>query len=133
MYNIDKCILVTNNDKAADKWNGIMQEVLLLDTYRDVLVKARDMIYEKYELLTHPQTSSLKPNQTPYKTIILYAEKREADSRNGNFRDIELIESAIDNFDKWNSIRKTPKCTESIANDYKTIDVSMIENVVSRL
>ena len=38
-------------------------EVLLLDSYRDVLLKVRDLVYDRHILLTHPQASSLKPNQ----------------------------------------------------------------------
>jgi len=132
MYDIDKCILVTNNDRAADKWCGVMKKVLLVDSFPDVLTTARDLIYARCILLTHPQTSSLKPNQTPYKTILLYPAADITDKER-SFRDIELIESAIENFGKWNAVRKTPVYSESIADDYKTIDLSMIENVISRL
>jgi len=132
MYDIDQCILVTNNDRAAGKWRNVMQKVLLVDSFSDVLTKTRDLIYAHCILLTHPQTSSLKPNQTPYKSILLYPAARITDKER-NFRDIELIEDAAENFSKWNAVRKTPVYSENIADDYKTIDLSMIENVISRL
>ena len=76
----------------------------------------------------HPQASSLKPNQTPYRTILLYSETGKSDAG-----DIRLIEEAIEAFNKWTAIKKVPKYDEKIAYDYKTIDLSMIENVIPKL
>ncbi|MCD7909225.1 MAG: GrdX family protein [Clostridium sp.] len=128
MYDLSKCILVTNNDRAAEKWKNSVGEVILLDTYGEVLKKARDLIHTKHKLLTHPQASSLKPNQTPYRTILLY-EAVDGD----NTRDVCLIEDALETFEKWNRIHKVPEYDEAVAYDYKTIDLSMIENVIPRL
>lgn len=35
----------------------------------DVLIKARDQVHLGYRLCTHPLSGSVKPNETPYKTI----------------------------------------------------------------
>ncbi len=128
MYDLSKCILVTNNDRAAEKWKNSVGKVILLDTYGEVLKKARDLIHTKHKLLTHPQASSLKPNQTPYRTILLYGGSGAADGE-----DVCLIEKAVETYEKWNSIKKVPEYDEKIAYDYKTIDLSMIENVIPRL
>lgn len=128
MYDIGKCILVTNNDKAADKFRGQMKEVLLLDSYGDVLKKVRDLIHTGHKLLTHPQASSLKPNQTPYRSVILY-EKADGD----NTEDVLLIEKALSWHEEWSARKKTPVYSEEIENDYKLIDLSMMENVIPHL
>lgn len=128
MYDLDRCILVTNNDRAAERWGVSVSEVFLLCSYEEVLIKARDLIHTNHKLLTHPQASSLKPNQTPYRTILLYKEGGK-----DNADDVCLIENAIEAFEKWNAIKKAPKCHEKIADDYKTIDISMIENVIPKL
>lgn len=128
MYNLDQCIFVTNNDRVAAKFENSAKEILFLEDYRDVLIKARDLIYEGCKLLTHPQASSLKPNQTPYRSILLYGEKQKLDSES-----VMLIEKAIENYDKWQDIRKTPVYDPKIANDYKTIDLSVIENIIPKL
>lgn len=128
MFDLEKCILVTNNDRAVKKWGDSVSQVLMLDTYEEVLKKARDFIHLGNKLLTHPQASSLKPNQTPFRTILLYAEKGAVNSE-----DICLIEQAIEAYGKWNTIKKVPAYDEKIAYDYKTIDLSMIEQVIPRL
>ncbi len=128
MYQLDKCIFVTNNDRAAAEFGDRAQQVILLENYRDVLVQVRDLIYAGHKLLSHPQASSLKPNQTPYRTILVYGETQSMD-----FNDVSLIEKAIETFDKWQDIRQTPVYNEKIAYDYKTIDLSMIENIIPKL
>ena len=46
---------------------------------------------------------------------------------------ISVIEEAIEAFNKWTAIKKVPKYDEKIAYEYKTIDLSMIENVIPKL
>lgn len=128
MYEIEKCILVTNNDRAVKELAKGMKESILLPSYEEVLLKTRDLIHRGYELLTHPQASSLKPNQTPFRSVLLY--------ENGgrmNPEELALIENALDAFYKWNRGRKLPGYEEKIENDYKTIDISMLQNVLCRL
>lgn len=128
MYNLDQCIFVTNNDRVAQKFGSQAQQVILLEGYREVLIQARDLIYAGHKLLSHPQSSSLKPNQTPYRTIVIYGVCQNVD-----FHDVSLIEKAIETYDKWQDIRPTPVYHEKIAWDYKTIDLSMIENIIPKL
>lgn len=132
MFDLGKCILVTNNDRAVKKWESSVKEVFMLDSYQEVLKKARDLIHTGHKLLTHPQASSLKPNQTPYRTILLYGGPWGGPGETSE-EDVYLIEKAIETFEKWNAIKKVPGYDEKIANDYKTIDLSMIENVIPRL
>lgn len=127
MFEKEKCIIVTNNDRVAEKYKDIMK-IELLDSYEEVLIKARDLVYDRHRLLTHPQAGSLKPNQTPYRSIIVYPS-----GNSSNMDDVMMIEKAIETFNKFREIKETPKYEEKIANDYKTIDLSMIDNVIPRL
>ena len=66
-----KFVIVTNNPRVRDEL-GKEFEVDFADiTYREVLCKVRDMIYEGHKLLTHPLSGSVKPNETPYKSILV--------------------------------------------------------------
>lgn len=127
MFEKEKCTIVTNNDRVADKYKDMMK-VEMVDSYEEVLIKARDMIYDRHRLLTHPQAGSLKPNQTPYRSIIVYPSDNSS-----NMDDVMMIEKAIETFNKFREIKETPKYEEKIANDYKTIDLSMIDNVMPRI
>lgn len=128
MWELEKAVVITNNDRVYEKYQGQMQ-VILLDTYEEVLIRTRDMVYDRHILLTHPQASSLKPNQTPYRSVIVYPQGEE-----DNMKDVLLIEKCIETFRQWQEIAKTPSDYEQrVANDFKTIDLSVIDNIIPRI
>ena len=45
MFDLGKCILVTNNDRAAEKWGENVEQVVMVETYEEVLLKTRDLIH----------------------------------------------------------------------------------------
>ena len=128
MWEIEKAILLTNNDKAVDKFGNTIKCIMCKD-YEEVMIKTRDMVYAGHKLLTHPQASSLKPNQTLYRSIIIYPKEGE-----DNTEDILLIEICVETFRQWQDIAKSPESyPENVADDFKTIDLSVIENVIPRI
>ena len=128
MWNIKKAVLITNNDRVYDKYKDRMK-VILLDTYEEVLIRTRDMVYDRHTLLTHPQASSLKPNQTPYRSVVVYPKGEE-----DNTKDILLIEKCLETFRQWQEIAATPADYEKkVAEDFKTIDLSVIDNIIPRI
>lgn len=128
MWELKEAILVTNNDRVYEKYNDTMK-VLYMQSYEEVLVKVRDLVYDRHVLLTHPQASSLKPNQTPYRSVIVYPKRKE-----DNTEDILLIEKCLETYYQWQKIASTPKkYEERVAEDFKTIDLSVIDNVIPRI
>lgn len=124
----NKCLLITNNNKVQEKYKDIM-EVFLVEAYIDVLRKSRDKIHAGYVLLTHPLSGSLKPNQTPYKTILM-----EPSEESGiDTSSVTLIESAIETYEKFIDFKKVPDYRVDIKEDFETIDLSLIENAILHL
>ena len=128
MWELKEAILVTNNDRVYEKYKDTMK-VLYMQSYEEVLVKVRDLVYDRHVLLTHPQASSLKPNQTPYRSVIVYPKRKE-----DNTEDILLIEKCLETYYQWQKIASKPKkYEERVAEDFKTIDLSVIDNVIPRI
>ena len=128
MWEIKKATLITNNDRVYEKYKDELK-VILLDTYEEVLIKVRDMVYDKHILLTHPQASSLKPNQTPYRSVAVYPRGKD-----DNMKDILLIEKCLQVYYEWQEIAPSPEKYEArVANDFKTIDLSVVDNIIPRL
>lgn len=128
MWELEKAILITNNDRVYEKYKDNLT-VILLDTYEEVLLRTRDMVYDRHVLLTHPQASSLKPNQTPYRSIVVYPKCEE-----DNTKDIMLIENCMETYRQWQEIAKTPDSyQEKVAEDFKTIDLSVIDNIIPKI
>ena len=58
---------VTNNPRLIDKEGAIPVD----GTFRDVLVKVRDMVHAGYELISHPLFASSRMMFSPYRTILM--------------------------------------------------------------
>lgn len=128
MWNRELAILVTNNDRVYEKYKDIIH-VILTDTYESVLIKVRDLVYNRHVLLTHPQASSLKPNQTLYRSIAVYPKGKE-----DNMKDIMLIEKCIEVYYQWQDIAPSPQSySPQVDNDFKTIDLSVVDEFMPRI
>lgn len=119
-------VIITNNSKVYEKYKDKFEIVFLeKGSYTDVLSKTRDNVHMGYKLLTHPMAGSLKPNQTPYKTVIVGKNTGKTD-----YESIVLIENSLEAAHKFLKFKSTPNWNDKILNDFKTVDLSLIENVV---
>ena len=123
--------IVTNNSLCRDKY----QELIPVDFlegkgYMDVLFAVRDYIQKGWRLETHPMTGSLKPNQTPYKSIMVSDLPREQEE----FYSQEMtIENSILSCRKFLEIKQTPNWTEEIRKDFMIVDLSLIEGAIQKV
>ena len=122
--------LVTNNSKVLTEYSNndaISVDYLSTDSFLDVLIDVRDKVQGGWHLLSHPQASNLKPNQCPYKTILI-SQGRAAETF---ARDIELIELAISAYHKFTDGMIPPTWSEKAKSDFKTVDLSVINSAVN--
>nr|WP_312576852.1 GrdX family protein [Sedimentibacter sp.] len=119
-------IIITNNEKVFQKYKN-RYDVIFLEksNYMDVLNETRNKVHRGYKVLTHPMAGSLKPNQTPYKSIIVAEGNGLTD-----YESVALIENSIEAANKFLKYKATPKWSEKILKDFETVDLSFIENVV---
>ena len=112
---------MTNNplvlEKHGDTHNVIYKEV----SYEDVLREVRDRIHEGHSMLTHPLSGSVKPNETPYKSIMISAERRAIDGES-----VALIENAIHACGKFEF--KSDRYRPEVYEDFRLIDCTLIES-----
>ncbi len=78
--------------------------------------------------MSHPLAGSMKPNQTPFKSIVLGTESLEGANE---FRDLELIEESIEAYYKFMKNRPLPKWSKKSTEDFRIIDLSLMESVMS--
>lgn len=65
-------IVVTNNPLVAEKWPN---EAQLVDGDPGcVFAAVRDLVHRGHRLLTHPLAGSVKPNESPYRSVIVTRE-----------------------------------------------------------
>lgn len=114
-----KFAIITNNPRVL-KELGQDYEVDYQDiTYREVLCRVRDMVHKGQRLLTHPLSGSVKPNETPYKSVLVGKEGGKL-----NTDELMIIENSIVTADKFGV--KFPNMPESTREDFQLIDTTLI-------
>lgn len=119
-------LIVTNNPKIGENVNN-REVVTLEESYIGILKKCRDLIHEGYELLSHPLYGSVKPNETPYRTVIMKKGKSL------DINSVNLIEEAIETATKFENNKSTPKWTERVLDDFRVIDFDIFNNTIQRM
>ncbi|MEG1310404.1 MAG: GrdX family protein [Romboutsia sp.] len=119
-------VIITNNPIVKQEISS--KEILQKDTtYIGILKECRDLIHIGYELLSHPLYGSVKPNETPYRSIIM---KR---GKNLDTNSLMLIEEAILTSSKFQNNKNTPNWTEKIIYDFRVIDLDILNNTLQRI
>lgn len=102
------------------------KDVLFIQgTFRDVLVKVRDMVYSGYELLTHPLFASLGMMFSPYRTVIL-GEKLERPSEEMCL----MAENSLQSYEQATAMRNAK---DQYNQDYAFLDKSLYESALEEL
>ena len=113
--------IITNNPLVLDRLKETHDVVYREISYEEILREVRDRIHEGHILLSHPLSGSVKPNETPYKSIMISERKGEIDE--GSLR---LIENAIQACRKF--IFKSDLYEESVYDDFQLIDWTLLES-----
>ena len=72
--------VVTNNTMVSEKLDGIMEVYLFPECdAMQILIKARDRIHLGDKLVAHPMAGRIRPNESPYKTVLLERHQGELD------------------------------------------------------
>ena len=114
--------IITNNPLVVSKFKGRCHVVYYDVSFRELLVRVRDMVHKGYELLSHPLSGSVKPNETPYKSILVSDKPGKL-----NMESVRLIEESIITTDKFPI--KFPQMPQDIRDDFQLIDCTLIQSV----
>lgn len=115
-------LILTNNPMVKERLEGRGYFTIRFEperSFREILVEARDLVYAGHILYTHPLAGSVKPNETPYKSLIVSVEPHGFDAGHA-----ELMANAIAVFDKFKPIGW--ELEERILRDFQLIDYSLL-------
>ena len=124
--------LITNNPKVQYDESIPAEKIYVAGSYEEVLTKVRDMVHKGYRLLSHPLSGSIKPNETPYKSVLVSGQPGELD-----LDSLNIIEHSMETYRKFAviSVDNQQKIPKDILSDFSEIDhsliVSALKNVVS--
>ena len=114
-------MIITNNPLVPKKLDDSRIVAYRDISYEDVLKEVRDRIHEGHRLLSHPLSGSVKPNETPYKSVMISTGKGEIDEGS-----LAIIENAIQACRKF--IFKSDLYEESVYDDFQLIDWTLLES-----
>ncbi len=119
--NRGKYIVVTNNPLVLDKLQETHEVMYREVSYEELLKEVRDRIHEGHLLLTHPLSGSVKPKETPYKSVLISVGKEKIDSRS-----LSIIENAIQACQKFED--RTGTYSDKVLEDFQLIDWTLLES-----
>lgn len=111
-----KHLIITNNPLVAEKYKNVLWTE---GSVEKTLIIVRDFIHQGYELVSHPLAASLRMLFSPYRSVIISNKKVKL-----NFEHAQIIEDSIIKYKKHMDLRKTD---ENTRNDYKKIDLLLLE------
>lgn len=119
--------VITNNPAIYNDYSKNMDIMLIDGEYIDVLFSVRDKIHGGYKVLTHPLMGSIKPNETPYRSIIV----QKSDSL--DIQSLQIIESSIETCRKFLKDKQAPKWSEKVLEDFRFVDKKLFESAMESI
>ena len=124
---IEPLFIVTNNPMSKEKFEKKYRVEFIDAPQLDILKKVRDYIHKGNRLLTHPLMGSVKPNETPYRTVCVSIEVV-----NGvDLQSLEIIENSVATTEKFLKDFNTPQWSEKILADFQLIDSDLIDHAIN--
>ncbi|MCL1796524.1 MAG: GrdX family protein [Clostridia bacterium] len=116
---MEEAVILTNNGAVCEAFPEMTEAVA--GGVEDVFIAVRDAVHLGALLISHPLAGSVKPNETPYKSVMLRRSANAVD-----FRSLGYIEDAIA------ALRGMPKrasaITEQALRDYALIDLDLMRS-----
>lgn len=117
--------IITNNPLVLKEMKAGHNIMYKETSYEGLLLEVRALIHKGYRLLTHPLSGSVKPKETPYKSVLV---------SNGSFKRVDadslkLIEGAIETCRKFED--KTGRYSEEVLKDFELIDMDLIKGAIA--
>lgn len=117
--------ILTNNPLVAETYSERYPvEFFSKGSDLDVLLRARDLVHNGHRVLTAPLSGSVKPWETPYRSIMVTsAHSDEVDAFS-----LDIMERALAILNHSKAGPET--IAESILHDFQIIDLSLIDSAL---
>ena len=116
--------VVTNNPLIREALeSSIAVSYYAEDSHRDLLERVRDLVHSGYRILTHPLAGSVKPWETPYRSVMITTDREEKT----DMLSLEVIEQALFAIEKSET---RPVLDEKVLKDFQLVDLSLIQSAL---
>ena len=120
-------LIVTNNPTVVRKLSNFGQQVC--SGYEDVLKAARDRIHSGARLVTHPLAGSVKPGESPYRSVVV-----DVSGTGLDMQSLDIIEKALDRYKVMvNAKTYSREYNDQILQDFQVIDGQLLLSGLSSI
>lgn len=124
-----KYTAVTNNRLVYETYRDQIHMVYREDLdYMGILIQVRDRIHQGWKLLSHPLAGSVKPNQTPFRSILM-----EEGSSVTHAESVILIEDCIGVLRKFLGDHPAPSWPSDVLEDFQAVDLTLFESALDSM
>lgn len=120
-----KVIVVTNNSSVVRE----EQDIFISGDLLAVMRRCRDLIHQGHVLVSHPLAGSVKPNETPYKSIVI---GRQSSNR-VDYQSLGVMEASLRTAQRMLGERPLPQYPERVLLDFQLIDRMLLESALESL
>lgn len=122
-------LLITNNKRVRDEIAREGLDIVFLEAdLLSLLKEVRNRIHLGARLLSHPLSGSIKPNENPYKSVLLDDNRTDLDMES-----LDIIENAIAVATNFIGMGLRYIEDEREDADYASIDLSLIKSAFANL
>ena len=122
--------ILTNNSLVREEFDATHVVRFVDGRFIDVLLRARDLINEGAVLLNHPLYGSVKPNETPFRSLLLQKGKSVSGDAPAmpDPESVRLIGNAVSAFEKFTG--KKEVTDPRLLEDFMVVDLSLLRSAV---
>lgn len=93
-----------------------------------VLEKVRDLVHLGHHLLTHPLAGSIKPNENPFKSVVISAKPLGMDVKS-----VQIAEDSLETAKRMLKEMPYRSFSDQELNDFMMLDLSLLESAGGRI
>ncbi len=119
-------LVISNNSLVAE-----LDEIeisMFTGNPREVISRAFSMAASGHELLSHPLNGSVKPNQNPFKSILMSRKTRPVDQQS-----LKVLNSCLSMTEDMLNDRPLYPIPAEISNDYQLLDFDLLLTSINSL
>jgi len=113
-------IIITNNPAVAEKYSSSTR--FIEGSVKDIFTAIRDAVHKGAKIISHPLSGSIKPNESPYKSIAITTTTGPLDLKH-----LSIIEDAISTLARLPD--RNRMYDESVLDDFRIIDLDLISHI----
>jgi hypothetical protein len=116
--------IITNNPLVSEKYTDVA--VSYDCSVEGIFKLTRDEIHLGAVLINHPLSGSVKPNESPYKSLVVSTKRGSLDADS-----LKWIESALETLYKLHKLDRA--LSDSILADFQIIDLDLLDSAIFAL